>query len=80
MSSTRLPLLWPGLNAYPIHIPIQLEVAVALTLMLVVANLANTKLYRKPEKVLKPWNMGTHMKVLGESYPMNTRSSTRIGF
>ena len=43
-----------------------------LTLMLVVANLANTKWCQKPEKWLKPWQMGTHLRVLGESFPMNT--------
>ena len=36
-----------------------------------VANLANTKLSKKPEKWLKPWHMGTHLKVLRESFPMN---------
>ena len=40
--------------------------------MLLVANLANTKWCKKPEKWPKPWQMGTHMKVLGESFPMNT--------
>ena len=29
-------------------------------------------LYKKPKKLLKPWQMGTHMRVLSESYPMNT--------
>ena len=43
-----------------------------LTLMLLVANFANTKLCKKPEKCLKPWQMGTHLKALNESYPMNT--------
>ena len=32
-----------------------------------VANLANTK----------PWHMGTHLRVLGRSYPMNTNM---VGF
>ena len=27
---------------------------------------------QKPEILLKPWPMGTHLKVLRESYPMNT--------
>ena len=27
---------------------------------------------QKPEKWLKPWQMGTHLRVLNESYPMNT--------
>ena len=44
-----------------------------LTLMLLVTNLDNTKWFLKPEKWLKPWHIGTHiMRVLGESYPMNT--------
>ena len=40
--------------------------------MLLVANLANTKSCKKPEKWLKPRHMGTHLRVLSESYPMNT--------
>ena len=35
-------------------------------------NFANTKWCKKPEKWLKPWHMGTHMKVLRVSCPMNT--------
>ena len=27
---------------------------------------------QKPEKLLKPWQMGTHLRVLHESYPMHT--------
>ena len=38
--------------------------------MLVVANLANTKWCKKPEKRLKPWQMGTHLRVLSESHIM----------
>ena len=41
------------------------------------ANLANSKWCVNPEKWLKPWHMGTHLKVLCESYPMNTNM---IGF
>ena len=29
-------------------------------------------IYKNPEKLLKPRKMGTHMKDLGESFPMNT--------
>ena len=48
----------------------------ALTLMLLVANFANTKSCKKnPEKSLKPWQMGTHLRVLREGYPMNTNKS-----
>ena len=43
-----------------------------LTLMLLVANLANTKWCKKPEKWPKPWQMGTHLRVLSESFQMNT--------
>ena len=42
-----------------------------LTLMLVVANFANTK-WRKAEKWLKPWHMGTHLRSLRKRYSMNT--------
>ena len=28
---------------------------------------------QKPVKWLKPWHMGTHLRVLSESYPMNTK-------
>ena len=48
-----------------------------LTLMLLVADLANTKWCKNPEKWLKLWHMGTHLKALSESYPMNTNM---IGF
>ena len=43
-----------------------------LTLMLLLANMAKTKRCKKPEKWLKPWQMGTHLKALRESYPMST--------
>ena len=47
--------------------------SVQLTLMLVVANIANTKLCKNPDFfLLKHWHMGTQLKVLIESYPMNT--------
>ena len=35
-------------------------------------NLANTKWCKIPEKWLKPWHMGPHLRVLSESYLMNT--------
>ena len=31
-----------------------------------------SKMMQKTEKWLKPWHMGTHLRVLIESYPMNT--------
>ena len=43
-----------------------------LTLMLLVANFPITKWCRKTEKVLKPWHMGIHLRVHGETYLMNT--------
>ena len=46
-----------------------------LTLMLLLANLANTKIQndaKKHEKRLIPWHMGTHLRVIGGSYLMNT--------
>ena len=42
-----------------------------LTLMLLVANLANTKWLEKPGNWLSPRHMGTHLRVLSESFPMN---------
>ena len=42
------------------------------TLMLLVANFANTEWCKKAEKWLKPWQIGTHLTVLSESFPMNT--------
>ena len=40
--------------------------------MLLVANFGITKLWNKPEKWLKPWHMGIHLRDLGESFLMNT--------
>ena len=42
-----------------------------LTIMLLAANFANTKSCKRTEKCLKPWQMGTHLRVLSESYLMN---------
>ena len=42
------------------------------TLMVLVANLTNIKYCKILDKSLKPWHMGTHLRVLSESYPMNT--------
>ena len=47
-----------------------------LTVMLLVVNLAKTKWHKNPEKLLKPWQMDTHLRVLSESYPMNTNIMT----
>ena len=44
-----------------------------LTRMLLVANLAISKLCKKPLKWLKPSHIGTHEIVLSECYPMNTK-------
>ena len=46
--------------------------------MLVVAHLANTKICKKTEKLLKPWQMGTHLRVLGESFQMNKYLDDRV--
>ena len=40
--------------------------------MLLVTNVAYTERCKKPGKWLKPWQMGTHMIVLGEGFQMNT--------
>ena len=48
--------------------------------MLLVTYLTNTKICKKLEKWLEPWNMGTHMRVLSESYPMNTNMTGLDGF
>ena len=40
--------------------------------MLLVANLANAKWCKNPEKWLKHCHMGTHLRVLSESYLMST--------
>ena len=42
----------------------------SLTLMLLLANF--TKWCKNPEKWLKPWQMGTHLRALSKSFPMNT--------
>ena len=46
--------------------------SLVLTLMPLVSNLANTKWCKQIEKWLKPWHMGTYLRVLSESCPMNT--------
>ena len=40
--------------------------------MLLVANLANTKFCKNPRTSLETWRMGIHLRVLSESYSMNT--------
>ena len=57
---------------FPDKRPIEKSEYWFLTLMLLVANLANTKWCKTREIWLKPWHMGIHMRVLSESYPMNT--------
>ena len=39
--------------------------------MLLVTNLANTQGCKKTKKLPKPWQMGTHLRDLNESYPCN---------
>ena len=48
---------------------------VDLTLMLLVAILANTKWHKNAEKGLKPWHKGTNLRVLSESSKMITNSN-----
>ena len=46
-----------------------------LTLLLLMNDFANTKIEndaKNLKKYLKPWHMGTHLRALRESYPMNT--------
>ena len=51
------------------------------THMLLVANLAKTKRCKKTWKMTqKPWHMGTHLRVLSESYLMNTNMTGLDGF
>ena len=38
------------------------------------------KNYAKPEKLLKLWHIGTRLRVVSESYPMNTTMSGLDGF
>ena len=33
------------------------------------------KMKEKTEKLLKPWHVGTHLKILNASYPMNTNTT-----
>ena len=40
--------------------------------MQLVTNLVHTKWCKRTEKWLKPWHMGTHLRLLKESYLMNT--------
>ena len=43
-----------------------------LNLMLLVASFGQYKMMQKPEKWLKPWHMGTHLRVLSEIYLLDT--------
>ena len=43
--------------------------------MLVVARFAKAKYCKNSEKSLKPWHVGTHLRVLSESYLMTTNMS-----
>ena len=80
LAGTSIPRTWialveglPSHILYTIHQNPESVYLSILTLMLLVANLANSKWCKKKiEKWLKPWQMGTHLRVLGESSPMNT--------
>ena len=41
--------------------------------IMLVTNLTNAKIFKKPEKWWNPWCLGTHLRVLRDSYPMNTK-------
>ena len=51
-----------------------------LTLILLVAYLANIKRYKKPEETTEPWYMGIHLRVLIEIYLMNTNMTGFVCF
>ena len=61
-----------GISFYKYHQKIDDQL---LTLTLLEADLANTKWCKKPENLLKPCHMGTHLWVFSESYPMNTNTT-----
>ena len=44
-------------------------------LMLLVTNLANTKRCKETGEGLNTWHMGTYLKLLSESYPLNTNKA-----
>ena len=48
--------------------------------MLLAANFVFYILCKKTKICLKPWQMGTHLKVLSESFPMNTNMTGFRGF
>ena len=56
-----------------------LKIRVLVTLMLLVANLANMKWWKR-EKWLKPWHVGTILRVLNVSRLMSTSMTGFRGF
>ena len=68
---TKVTSVWKGLRLDPKLINC-IVITELLTLILVVTYLAKTKWCRNTEKWMKPWHMGTHLRVLSDSYPMNT--------
>ena len=50
------------------------------SVMLLVANFANTKWFKKTEKQLKPWHIGTHITVLKERFSINTKEYIKVCF
>ena len=48
--------------------------------MLLLDKLANTKWCKTPDKALKPWHVGTHLRVLCEGSPMSTNMTGFIWF
>ena len=49
--------------------------SITLTLIMVVASLANTIWCKNAENIWKPGTPDTHMRVIIESYPMNTNTT-----
>ena len=50
----------------------------SLTLMLLWLLWSKQNTVKKVEKLLNPWHMGTHLRVLSESYPMTTIMTARV--
>ena len=51
------------------------ELGKIITVILLVANFANIKVCKNQKKIIETLYMGTHPRVLNESYPMNTNST-----
>ena len=67
-----LPKLFQKYHKFRWHLTWRTPGMNRLTLMVLVAKLACTKYHKNPGKSLKPWHMGTHLRVLREGYQMST--------